>query len=196
MSDITDTVQIGGNVTIYQTDDDGNREYITKGVENHFTNNMLRGLTSFMCGGQYYGNCMLAGTLYLWSYDWNILLGLDTVTPTTFSMTSLVSQLGVSPHTKGDDNIETIDNKCRILYTASWNPNTISGRIGEIGLYLRAFESISPSWVAYHDCNRKSNGYSLKLCSRLSVADGSFNAFEVDTSRALTVVWEVGGSYV
>jgi hypothetical protein len=124
--------------------------------------------------------------------NWNIYIGSDTSNPTTVTMTSLVAPIGTAPgtapNTKSYSGIyySTSTIPVVISYVATWNAGTVSGTIGEAGLYL----SINTGGLQ--------NGTTVSspgLVSRLSAADGSFTAFTINTAAALTVTWNVNLVY-
>jgi len=122
------------------------------------------------------------------AYSWNIYLGSDTSTPTNVSMTSLVSGIGSGPNSKSNSGTyySSTTTPLVITYTATWNAGTVSGTLGEVGLYL------------YMNTNGLTNGSATSnpgLASRLSAADGSFTAFTINTAAALTVTWTVNLVY-
>lgn len=183
-----DSIQLRGNVSIYQEDDEGNREYIINDTRNHFVNAMLKGLTSFFAG---YAS---ASSTSCWSYDAYILLGLDTVTPTSFDMAALFMPIGsgsgTAPNLNNGNGVSTDgDGNYTMNVFSTWNAGTVNGRVGELGLYLRPFTVLTPAWNAAHNATQA-------MCSRLAVADGAFEPFTIDTSRSLTVKWEVNLGYV
>jgi hypothetical protein len=125
-------------------------------------------------------------------YNWNIYIGSDTSTATTVSMTSLVSPIGTAPgtgpNTKSYSGVyySTSTTPIVITYNATWNAGTVSGTLGETGLYL------------YINTNGLTNGATASnpgLASRLSAADGSFTSFTINTAAALTVTWTVSLVY-
>lgn len=182
-----DSVNLKGSVSVYQEDDEGNREYIIDNRKNHFVNAMLKGLTSYFCG-------LTLSSSNCWAYDAFIVIGSDVLTPTTFDMTALYiptgGGIGTLPNTTGGDGITTDGNgSYKMDFFSTWNAETISGRIGEIGLYLRPFTVLTPQW-------NSANAPAQAMCSRLAVADGAFEPFDIDTSRSLTVKWEVSINYV
>jgi hypothetical protein len=124
--------------------------------------------------------------------NWNIYIGSDTSTTTTVGMTSLVSPIGTAPGTAPNTNsfsgiyYSTSTTPIVITWIATWNAGTVSGTLGEAGLYL------------YINTNNLTNGaYASNpgLASRLSAADGSFTAFTINTAAALTVTWTVSLVY-
>jgi hypothetical protein len=125
-------------------------------------------------------------------YNWSMYIGSDTSNPTTVSMTSLVSPIGTAPgtapNTKSYSGIyySTSTTPIVLSYVATWNAGIVSGTVGEVGLYL------------YIDSYGLTNGTAVTnpgLVSRLSVADGSFTAFTINTAAALTVTWTVSLVY-
>jgi hypothetical protein len=130
-------------------------------------------------------------------YNWNIYIGSDTSTVTTVSMTSLVSPIGNAPGTAPNSKsysgvyYSTSTTPVVITYIATWNAGTVSGTLGETGLYL---------YDAFYASNVKplantSYASNPALASRLSAADGSFTAFTINTAAALTVTWTVSLVY-
>jgi hypothetical protein len=124
--------------------------------------------------------------------NWNIYIGSDTSTATTVSMTSLVSPIGTAPgtgpNTKSYSGVyySTSTTPIVLTYNATWNAGTVSGTLGETGLYL------------YINTSGLTNGTTATnpgLASRLSAADGSFTAFTINTAAALTVTWTVSLVY-
>jgi len=119
-------------------------------------------------------------------------IGSDTSTATTVTMTSLVSPIGTAPGTGPNTNsysgayYSTSTTPVVITYNAIWNAGTVSGTLGEAGLYL----SINTGGLT-NGATASSPG----LASRLSAADGSFTAFTINTAAALTVTWTVSLVY-
>jgi hypothetical protein len=130
-------------------------------------------------------------------YNWSIYIGSDTTTPTTVSMTSLVSPIGnapgTAPNTKSYSGVyySTSTTPVVLTYMATWNAGTVSGIIGETGLYL--YDSLYASNVK--PLANTSYATNPALVSRLSAADGSFTAFTINTAAAVTVTWIVSLVY-
>lgn len=203
MSDeATDRIGLRGRVTVFQEDEDGNRDYLINGQRNHFTDSMLKGLLSWLVGNSVSSTQTRGGTftasVYTWSRDWNIVIGIDVDTPTSHGMTDLVSKIGVSPHTKICEGITTISDANRYInWNVTWNAGTVSGDVGELGFYLRPYNNINSQWDnAYATYGSGSYIYPQLLCSRLSVASGDFSVFAIDPSKSLSVTWEIGMQYV
>ena len=115
-------------------------------------------------------------------------LGTDTTTTTSASTTALAAPIGTGIGTSPNAGTVVLNNPAGGTYnsviTATWNAGTVSGTIGEIGLY------------AYGMGGPLGNSTSAQyLFSRLSVADGSFTAFTINTSLALTVTWTITFAY-
>jgi len=180
---VGDFIGIRGTVKIE------NGEHIAIG-RNHWVGQGLETIGAFLVwsgwnsGGPYgfYGAVL----------NWNIYIGSDTSTTTTVGMTSLVSPIGTAPGTGPNTNsysaryYSTSTTPMVITYIATWNAGTVSGTLGEAGLYLTM------------NANGVTNGAyasSPGLASRLSAADGSFTAFTINTAAALTVTWTVSLVY-
>jgi hypothetical protein len=119
-------------------------------------------------------------------------IGSDTSTPTTVSMTSLVSPIGTAPGTAPNGKsfsggyYSTSTTPVVITWISSWNAGTVSGTLGEAGLYL---------FINYFGLTNGGTATNPGLASRLSAADGSFTAFTINTSVALTITWIVSLVY-
>jgi hypothetical protein len=185
---VGDFIGIRGTVKIE------NGKHIAIG-RNHWVAQGLEAIGSFLVWNGYVLNSANGGgtTPYYGAlYSWNIYLGSDTSTATTVSMTSLVSPIGTAPgtgpNTKSYSGVyySTSTTPVVLTWIAAWNAGTVSGTLGETGLYL------------YIDTNTLTNGATASnpgLASRLSAADGSFAAFTINTAAALTVTWTVSLVY-
>jgi len=116
--------------------------------------------------------------------NWYILLGTNTTTATNVTMSSLVNPIPIQPNFKliAGNYYSGSTTAVTVKYTAVWFPGTVSGTIGEIGLYLTLTGTPTPSG-------------NPGMVSRLSTADNSFTAFTVNTSNALNVVWYINLVY-
>jgi len=116
--------------------------------------------------------------------NWYILLGMNTTTPTSVTMSSLANPIPIQPNFKltAGNYYSGSTNAVTVKYTAVWFPGTVSGTIGEIGLYLTLSGGNYPAG-------------NPGMVSRLSAADNSFTAFTVNTSNALNVVWYINLVY-
>jgi hypothetical protein len=174
---VGDFIGIRGTVKIE------NGEHIAIG-RNHWVGQGLETIGSYLnfTGNNFYGA----------SQNWSIYIGSDTVTPTTVSMTSLVSPIGTAPgtapNTKSNSGAyySTSTTPLVLTWIATWNAGTVSGTLGETGLYLL---------LSYTNLTNGSVASNPGLASRLSAADGSFIAFTINTAAALTITWTVSLVY-
>lgn len=196
-SPATDTVNFKGFVTIYQEDDNGNRTYICKDLQNHFTKHMIRGLCSYFCGNYIHTYVYFyRGSVTLCSGFYNILLGTDTTTATTYTTNELTNKININPSFKHINDVNTIDENSGqyvLKILSRWEKGTVSGTIGEIGLYMLPLFNISPNWTY---ASESIITFPTQLCSRFAVADGAFESFEIDITKTLVIEYHIGVSYV
>jgi len=179
---VSDFIGIRGTVKIE------NGEYLVIG-RNHWVAQGLQTIGSYLSNtaGEYGGSSIYNGTPFYYIY-----LGSDTSTPTTVSMTALASPIGTSPGTKPNNTsisgayYSSSTTPVVLTYIATWNAGTVSGTLGEVGLYLN---------INSGGLTGTSTGGISGLASRLSAADGSFTAFTINTAAALTVTWTVNLVY-
>lgn len=182
-----DTIKITGEVLILQ----GGK--VVRKSRNHFVNLGLINLINLLsCGGLY-------STSDVPAYNWAnatstfIVLGTDTTTATGATMSALVAPIGAAPGTKA--NSQSIANgspaagQYEVTYTATWNAGTVSGTIGELALYLWGYSAL------YGAGGTNYNPDAAYMYSRLSVADGDFTAYTIDTTLPLTIQWRVRFSF-
>jgi hypothetical protein len=175
---VGDFIGIRGTVKIE------NGEHIVIG-KNHWVAQGLETIGSFLI---YNGNVAGASN----NNNWNIYIGSDTSTPTTVSTTALAAPIGttpgIGPNSKSCSGIYYSSSTTPVVltYVATWNAGTVSGTLGEVGLYLTI------NTVGLINGTTTTNP---GLASRLSAADGSFTAFTINTAAALTVTWTVGLVY-
>ena len=104
-------------------------------------------------------------------------------------MTQLVSPIGAAPGTEPSSKSGALTNPSpgvwRIVYTATWDAGTVSGTVGEVALYLTTVSSFIFGDSGWY-CDGGKN-----MVSRLSVADGAFSAFTIDTNKPFTVTWTI-----
>jgi len=143
------------------------------------------------------GAINVSGGWYGATDNWDIYIGSDTSTVTTVSMTSLISPIGTTPgtapNTKSPSGAYYSSSTTPVVlsYVATWNAGTVSGTLGEVGLYLLdAYYN-----VGVRPLTNSSYISNPALVSRLSAADGSFTAFTINTAAALTVTWTVSFVY-
>ena len=123
------------------------------------------------------------------SLDSFMVIGTDTATSTVWGTTGLTAPIGTAPGTKPNTQACTLstDNstKAKITLTSTWNAGTVSGTVGEIGLYSYAlYETLSSTATT-------ANG----LISRLSAKDADFTAFTINTANALAITWVIEFSF-
>jgi len=166
---ISDTLSLIGIVII----ENGKNKVMGK---NHWVGQGLETIGSYLVGGAGYGAVS------------NIYIGSDTATATTVSMTALKSPIGTAPGTAPNTfNISYSINlsstvPATVLYTAVWNAGTVSGTLGEVGLYVQVYTGgLSGSTYATNP----------GLGARMASADGAFTPFTITTTVALTVSWFV-----
>ena len=181
-----DTIKITGEVVIIQ----GGK--VVRKSHNHFVGqgliNIINALQSEGWGSTSYGIARGWGTSpFTYAF---LVLGTDTTTVTGHTMTALVAPIGAAPGTKANSQSGSSGSPSsgvwEITYTATWNAGTISGVIGELGLYLAG--KSNGTLNAFGVTNNPDTGV---LHSRLSVADGDFTAYTIDTTLPLTVQWRV-----
>jgi len=111
-------------------------------------------------------------------------LGTNTTTPTAFDMIALQSIINVAPNSL----VITRDNPSagvyRAIYTATWNSGTISGTVGEIGLFCNLQKTLGSNVLTTIDVTST-------LWSRLSSASGDFSQFTIDPTKPLSVEWRI-----
>jgi len=124
-------------------------------------------------------------TINVSTSNWYILLGTDTETPTNVAMSTLVNLIPTWPNFKltSGNYYSGSTNAVSVAYTAVWFPGTVSGNVGEMGLYLTLNGGVYP-------------GGNPGMVARLSVADGSLNVFTVNTNNPLNIVWYVNLVYM
>lgn len=200
-SPATDMVNMYGAVTIYQEDDDGNRTYICKDKQNHFTKHMIRAFCSYFCGNYVIKSAgYRCGALYLYHNTFLILLGSDTITITDNNLNDLITKININSTSSNisDLNIEDEENGNIFMNISStWAKGTISGHVGEIGLYMSPFMNITSGWTYQPTYDYNMNAYSLPsyLCSRFASADENLVDFDIDTTKSLIILWKIGVSY-
>ena len=181
-----DQLLVKGKVTIWQGEG-RDRKVIVREAENHWVDAGLRGLVSALVCSRENQN------IYPWAAGVQMYLGSDTAAPTTHGMTALTTPIGVAPGTppntiSGASRTNPETGKWQTSVTAVWNAGTVSGTVGELALYLRAFANITVGWTL------TSNPANV-MVSRLSSADSDFSGFAIDPSKSLTVEWRISISY-
>jgi hypothetical protein len=175
--------KVYGAVTVKCGDD-----VIVERAPNHFVNQGLRGI---MCIFTNYAPAA-QGTSYTYAWSWSsgtatIMLGHDTVTPTTYATTALTNQ--ESTVCIGYYQSATTSNGTNGYYVrriSVWAPNAFAGSVGEMGLFLRAFNNLAIG-SQYGNTTLPSI-----MVSRFSNADGDFSTFTPAANKSTTIEWEIG----
>ena len=124
-------------------------------------------------------------------------VGTDTTTTTSVDMTDLAQKIDIAPSSVTRKWIRDTD-KWRWIaqFEFIWNPNVLpSTTIGEAGVW---FESSSGDWSSPYN---RGTGYvhiasflynaALRLCVRVSVADGDFSPIDYVYTQTLSFVWRL-----
>ncbi len=116
-----------------------------------------------------------------------MIIGSDTSSPTTHSTTSLTTPIGPSPgtlaSTQSGITSNPTDSQWQVQWSATWGAGTVSGILGETGLYLRFTQGTLATFGTSFSAN------STLFFSRMASADGKFTAFTINTSVPLSVTW-------
>ncbi|MFQ5906510.1 MAG: hypothetical protein ACE5JA_08050 [bacterium] len=180
---LKENIKITGIVRIIQG------EKVVVEARNHFVNQGLMALISLLCIS-YHGHASYAP-----AREWTttraycgIRLGSDTTTPTAAIMEDLISALGGWASSASLSRSNPSPGVYQVTYTSTWNAGAVSGTIGEVGLFLYIWDTLQPA-------GGNSLTPSKRLASRLSVADGDFTAYTIDTALPLTVQWIIQFSF-
>ena len=132
----------------------------------------------------------------LFSYNWtaktSTYMRLGTGSGVTQgTTTNLTSPVSTGPDSQSGATSGLGNNSYRVAWSATWNAGTLTAiTVTELGLFLYLTTTLqSFGWGAF-----TSSGNAL--FSRLSVADGDFTSFQVNTSVPLTVEWRLTLSFV
>ena len=182
----TDALLIQGKVTICQGEGK-DKKVIVKDAENHWVDAGLKGLVSALVCSKENQN------ISPWAAGVQMYLGSDTAAPTTHGMTALTTPIGTAPGTppnsiNGASRTNPATGKWQTSVTAVWNSGTVSGTVGELALYLRAFSNLTVGWTL-------TTNPANVMVSRLSSASSDFSSFAIDPSKSLTVEWRLSISY-
>lgn len=178
------TIKFSGDVSIENCDN------IQKQCHNHLINNGFRTLFDILCLNYINMPFVFSGsTVYYYHFpanSWYIHLGIDTTTVTTPTMTELTSLIVVEPSSKQIIVTDgTDDGHYIITYRCIWDAGTISGTIGEMGLYMRAGEHTS-EWNAVNTYTPQ-----VKMIARLANADGDFESIVINEEQPFIVDWNI-----
>jgi hypothetical protein len=163
-------------------------------AENKFVQSMLIWLTN-MTSISYFN---LAGNMgiryYASTSNWDVYLGTDTTTPTSYNTTALSFPIGTVPGTVANIKLGYTTNPSsgifRTIFTTTWNAGAVSGTVGEMALYLSVKNTLqtfawSQSFTTFTTQEPK------QLVSRLAAADGSLAPFNINIANPLTMNWTV-----
>ena len=145
----------------------------------HIVNYGLIGLIDILAAGS-----SIQAPSYNWGTNGTIRLGTDTVTPTGGATTALTAEINTAPNTHSGATANPASNQYRVAWIATWNAGTISGTIGEMALKLYIQNTLLAFGASF-------SASANTLFSRLSVADGDFTAFTINTSVPLTIEWRL-----
>jgi hypothetical protein len=164
-------------------------------AENHFVNNLIYTLANHFASapagpsGSTNGYSPVAAWIYPpFTYSF-MVLGSDTSTPTTFTTSALTAPILGSPGTKANSQggaLVALDNGGQITLTSTWNSGTVTGTVGELGLYL-SLGPLTPQSFGFSG----GVGGTTVLGSRLGYATPTpdFAPFPINTLVPLTVNW-------
>lgn len=120
---------------------------------------------------------------------WYMYVGTGSGT-TAHGTTALVSPVTTKPSSQSGATSNPSAGQWRISWTGTWNAGALSAiTVSEIGLYLNYFTN--ETTLAGFGATPSSQTVSQFLFSRLSVSDGDFSSFTVNTSVPLTIQWNL-----
>jgi len=156
---------------------------------NHFVNNALQALGYILMTNIIFPSGQSGSNYATPLYPTTMYLGTNTIVATFPNMVGLVAPIGTPPGTGPNSfssSYGSITNGYQVLYSATWNAGTVSGTIGEMALYGTFTKTY------YTGNNNNLNwGTHTGMLSRLSVADGDFSAFTINTSYPLVIAWTI-----
>jgi hypothetical protein len=155
---------------------------------NHFVDSALQALGYILLTNSYCNHAFASAIAPL--NPQTIYLGTNTTISTFPYMNQLVNPIGPLPGTGPNSfssSYGSITNGYQVVYSATWNPGTVSGTIGEMALYGSAATNY---YVGLQGGTEIWESGSVML-SRLSVADGDFSAFTINASYPLIIVWTI-----
>lgn len=186
---MTTKVNFGGRVSVYQDE-----QKILMEIPNKWVNAGLKGLTSAFVGSKYTGNAQnssIGKGQNAWSKNSKIMVGTDTTTATTRLMTALTTPIGTNPNSTSVSNVLNPSTGLWTYSTTSvFNAGVITPTIGELGLYMSPFTSITPGW-SVEVAGGVDGSFAQALVARCSSADGTFEPFTPDPSKSLTLEWRL-----
>jgi hypothetical protein len=148
----------------------------------------LIGIINYLSGATFGGGGSSQGGSSGWYSMGNsyIVIGQNTSTGTLHSTTALTTPIGGAPGTKPNSQVGVQSNplagQFQIQWTATWNPGTVSGTLGEVGLYLYIVNTLLSFGAT-------GMGGTTLLFSRMASADGKFTSFSINTAVPLSIAW-------
>jgi hypothetical protein len=164
-------------------------------VKNHFVGTMLNQLINQIATNTSNPNNGIVSGAFGFG-DWSgisdsyMIIGTDTANKTIISTGGLSAPIGGATPTKPNTqsvSTQSISTGAAVVLTSTWNAGTVTGTVGEIGIYGRS--NASTGLVGFGSEFYGTGG--SFFASRLSVADGDFTAFSINTSAPLTINWTI-----
>ena len=119
-------------------------------------------------------------------------VGSDVVTSTNNATTLLSAPIGAgigtAPNTQSISNSTPAGGQWQVTYTSTWNAGTVSGTLGEVGLFMfiwTAAQGLQPAG------GTSGNPVQNTLFSRMASADGKFVSFVINPAAAVNVTWVI-----
>jgi len=189
-------INYSGIVTVKQGND-----IVFENAKNHFTTYGMQTIPCFLNlnyilqnGGTYTNYTGLC------SNNWSMYIGTNTSVATTPGMTALNAPIGTTPGTAPSAKSSVVIDGTSTgiwatIWTGVWYPGTVIGTIGEMALYLCYCNTTTANGWNFTSGSNASVNVTAGMFSRLSVADGDFQAFAIDTTKALSIDWNIQLSY-
>ena len=170
-------------------------------ARNSVVNQGLMALVSYLSVNTF------ASVANLPSFNWSaspfasdsIRIGSDTVTSTTAVTTLLAAPIlvgagiGTAPNTQSISNSTPGGGQWQVTYTATWNAGTVSGTLGEVGLFLNiwnAGQGLQPAGAAAATPSTNT------MFSRMASADLKFTSFAINAAVPLAISWIIRFTFV
>jgi len=116
--------------------------------------------------------------------------GHDTDQETSWNLNVVVDSMDVPPDVLETEPVEG-DGQYKLKVMATWNEGSLSGTLGEVGFFLAEnvipFEEADSSIHVEEWADEAESG----MWSRMCVADGDFEAFEIDENSPITIEWHM-----
>jgi len=165
-----------------------NGKLLFKHRKNHIVSQGMKALLYFAAGS----GIPTAG----WSYQFptpgagssQMKMGTDTTTVTVESMVALVAAIATIANSASVVLSKVATGHYRVAWTSTWNAATISGTIGEMGLYMYAGAPLDATLPLANPTGQGAGA--LYFVSRLSAADTDFTAFAVNIAKPLVIEWD------